>query len=432
MRATSVAQKEWVRRGVLTLAILAVYAGSARAFYQYRVIDLGSLESTTSWSIGTAINNHGQVTGMSWFGASDVHAFLYSDGVMTDLGTLGGADSRGYGINDAGVVVGSAEIATGQMRAVSYSGGSMQNLGILRSATDSYATGINNSGQVVGYCVDNDNPMPTGRGIFVYSNGTMTHLYTELMRDGAAFAINDSAQIVGTTHRDSGGHAFLYGDDAAIDLGTLGGPESQANAISNHGDVGGTSDMAWVAEHGFIYHGGVMSDVGTLPGHTYSSINSLNDWGQAVGHSSAGTSATSRPILYAGGTMVDLNQLLHGGSGWVLKGASDINDAGWITGYGTNPQGKSHAFILKPIIALADVNLDGVVNALDINGFVQAMCSPNAYLGEADVNQDGRVNALDIAPFVEKLTHPGATAVPEPSSAVLVLLMASIGIMRRA
>ena len=49
----------------------------------------------------------GEVVGWSAYDASgDMHAFLYSNGKMTDLGTLGGACSYGYGINASGEVVG--------------------------------------------------------------------------------------------------------------------------------------------------------------------------------------------------------------------------------------------------------------------------------------------------------------------------------------
>ena len=50
-------------------------------------------------------------------------------------------------------------------------------------------------------------------------------------------------------------------------------------------------------------------------------------------------------------------------------------------------------------VLLGDVNLDGVVNFLDIAGFVTILLA-GAVLDEADINQDGIVNFLDIGPFV--------------------------------
>jgi probable HAF family extracellular repeat protein len=46
--------------------------------------------------------------------------------------------------------------------------------------------------------------------------------------------------------------------------------------------------------------------------------------------------------------MIDLNNLVDPSTGWVLESADGINDSGQIVGYGVNPSGQTHAFLLTP------------------------------------------------------------------------------------
>ena len=57
---------------------------------------------------------------------------------------------------------------------------------------------------------------------------------------------------------------------------------------------------------------------------------------------------------------------------------------------------------LAGLILLGDVNLDGEVNLLDVDPFIDRLAS-GTYQAEADVNQDGEVNLLDVDPFIAVL-----------------------------
>jgi probable HAF family extracellular repeat protein len=212
----------------------------------------------------------------------DMHAFVYDNGVMADLGTLGGVNSYGRGMNDLGVAVGYSETAGGNNRAFKYEGGVMSDLGTL---------GGNNSGAV---------------------------------------AINNNNQIAGsaTTSGNVYSHAFLYESGVMNDLGTLGGNLSYATDINNSGVVVGIS---WLSnstlDRAFMYQNGVMTDLGTLPGTIASRAIAINDLGQIIGES--GWDA----FFYENGVMTELVGL--GGSDpvWVR----DINNGGIVVGSSKSP-----------------------------------------------------------------------------------------------
>jgi probable HAF family extracellular repeat protein len=123
-----------------------------------RVMDIGSLSDYSSRA--TDINNRGQAAGYYQLRRPErSRAFLYDNGTMTDIGDLGGGHSIANSLNDRGEIVGYSAVSgvkeRRDFRAFLYRQGRMVDLN-MRIPRDSgwvllVANGINNRGQIVGY-----------------------------------------------------------------------------------------------------------------------------------------------------------------------------------------------------------------------------------------------------------------------------------------
>ncbi len=119
-----------------------------------------------NYSVGKAINSAGQVVGYSTIDMTGetVHGFLYSGGVMQDLGTVGSYFSQATAINSSGMIVGNLldPIGQGPVRGFLFDGGVMTDINeltITNGWTIVQLQGINDSGLIVGTGVfDPDGP----------------------------------------------------------------------------------------------------------------------------------------------------------------------------------------------------------------------------------------------------------------------------------
>jgi len=103
--------------------------------------------------------------------------------------------------------------------------------------------------------------------------------------------------------------AAAVGPYQIVDLGTLGGSESQAYAVNADGDVVGSASTADGHAHGFFYHAGTLTDVGTLPGGTFSVALAVNSDGLVVGYADTGAGDQHAIAWSAGLGLTDLGTL---------------------------------------------------------------------------------------------------------------------------
>jgi probable HAF family extracellular repeat protein len=166
------------------------------------------------------INDIGQVAGSVPFNAgsgSCFHAFLYANGTRRDLGALPGHQcSSGQAINNRGDVAGVSrtDVSTFEERLFIYSAGVLHDLGSLGgcpSCGHSYVTAMNNSGQIVGFY------WPAGGApfsAFLYTDGLLTDLNSLIPADSGwilktANDVNERGEIVGWGFLNGQKRAFL-------------------------------------------------------------------------------------------------------------------------------------------------------------------------------------------------------------------------------
>lgn len=202
-------------------------------------------------------------------------------------------------INDAGQMAGNVDCLVPQRAVASLTeGGVTIELGALPGDSESWAVGINNAGQVAG----------TSMGAFPFPV-----------------------------------RAFRWEAGVMQPLGTLGGTESQAEAINAHGVVVGQSRVASGAWQPFLHDGVAMQALPTCSDAVHRPL-AINKAARVVGVEE-GVGA----VLMAKGHCHRLADLLDAsGAGWASLAAYGINDHGVIVGAGRF-NGQDRAFVATPL-----------------------------------------------------------------------------------
>lgn len=324
---------------VASLAVLAVVSGASSSLRlvesQWVLRDLGVSGTPI------VVNDRGQIVVQA---AVSQNAFLWEDGRVIGLGTLGGKGTTASSMNERGQVVGQSQTATSS-RAFVWEKGRMRGLG--RDSISAY--GINERGQIIGNKTVNG-----AEHAFLWRNGTMTDLGTLGGKQSYAVAINESGQVVGwsaTKRNDQLGrpvkHAFLWQAGKMSDLNPPGPFRSRAVAINEAGQVliqtfresncldystcPGNEDPTPTDERAWLWAGGNFAKLGTVGGLSATAV-ALNDNGQAIGH------GRDHAVLWENGVTTDLGTLPRFANApcW----PRDINNQGQVVGsmFGGEPE----------------------------------------------------------------------------------------------
>jgi probable HAF family extracellular repeat protein len=295
--------------------------------------ELGTLGGAESYPVD--LSNVGVVAGTSQTASGRYHAFHWQDGVMTDLGTLGGAESRAAAVNDRGEVVGHSQTRSGQTHAFHWHDGVMTDLGTLGGSA-SYAVDINNLGEVIG----TSETRSGSRGGFRWQRGVMTALRPLSGGYSYVTAINDRGHVLGLgSTPTSPANWCLWLDGTVVDTGL---DDDNGATVNNLDQVVGTrvSGGNWRA---VVWQRGSSTDLPLPAGDRSSYGAGINDRGQVVGYS--GTDLVRpRAVLWDRGRPMTLP--LTAPDHWF---AYSVNNRGDVAGEGRWLDGTRHSIIWLPL-----------------------------------------------------------------------------------
>ncbi len=366
---------------LMILSIATLVAASVQAVpSQYRITDIG-VPSLGVSIFAFGLNEQGQIVGRVRMTDDTSKAFKYTNGIFSLLSPLsGGTYAEAVAINEAGTVVGSRYNSNFQpvgfywknnQAAVSIPNYAQQ------SGFESPARDINDAGMIVGYANGIGGGQSPTRAYFYNPeifNPQLTDMGSYIAgSDTFAQGINASGVATGGNNDPGNSNtAFKKGAGAMQNLGYFTTQffsyETYAQDINDAGYVVGSYTLTNTARRPFYKTNssaqGVYVGIGMLPGSVGTDDGyafAINADGDTVGsieinnvpHAFLFETTRGNPVT------VDLNTKIDGALGWTLYSATDINDKGWIVGYGVKG-GLNRSFIMKPTtIVSGKVTLQG-------------------------------------------------------------------------
>jgi probable HAF family extracellular repeat protein len=209
------------------------------------------------------INYSGEIVGTT----SNRQGFIYDDGNYTYLNASGATEVDFDSINNNGQVLGHYYYNYYTVDNFIYTNGSYQSFMV-----DGVPTGINDSGEIVGYS-------GTTGGFVIGAPSPTDRIFSE------PTGVNDRGQIIGNCYDLCGSGAFLYTNGLYTLLKFPGSTLTQATGINDEWEVVGLAQFANGDTGGYLYDDGVYTpiDFGPLSPYNYTYATSINDSGDILG-----------------------------------------------------------------------------------------------------------------------------------------------------
>ncbi len=254
---------------------------------------------------------------------------------ITDLGTLELGRSAASGINNSGQVIGGSAIGRNQGEPWVYENGVFTMLDRLGTGRG-VARDINDAGQIVGY----ERLTPTGEYRAVsWENGVATQIPRLAgAHFNIAWSISEAGVVIGAgKHRGLplGQYAYAWSDAHFVVLDTADVAVTQLSAVNDFGALAGTAaDLHTDTRFAFYWTHGVMTNL--APNSVYAGAADLNDHGQIVGWHADSSGNPTAAFIYLPtpdfGLSAGLSSLPSPSPSSPYAWAQELNNAGKVVG----------------------------------------------------------------------------------------------------
>lgn len=325
----------------------------------YAIQDIGDIGMPSSMSVAS-INDKNRIVGNASAPDFKLRGFSWKNNNMMPIAPLKNYDSTStIGINNhdysVGIMYNKKNDHDYMSRAYLRTDKRIELLPIVSPEMGSAARDINDQGIIAGLVYKTKQEYRA----CIWRNGQVVEIGTLGGKTSEANAINNAGVVVGTsTLADGSSRAFVWKNGVMKQLGTLGGRNSQAFDINDQGDIVGQSDLKNGTHHATLWKNQKIIDLGTLGGKK-SAASSINNQGQIVGVSESRKldsrgwgQFSSRLFLYVDKRMYDLNDLIPASANWAIESyfGPSINNKSYIAGTGVR-QGMHRGFLLTPKVS---------------------------------------------------------------------------------